>query len=226
MPPVAESSQVSCLTNSLEIFIPYQLNFLWIPPHLRTICAASVLHRRLARGAQPVRKHLFKHNLSPQVQIPRIVKFWSTHQHYFSLKMLEEEEVSDVHIDQNQNPLDEIFRVGVDHSGQYECRPSNSQPANISLVVLEGETFSQKLWLNPTFPPGELHAAMQSDAPRHLLLLSRIDPLFLFLLLLIQLPPLPLQSFSAFSFSPSCPLLRPSFPSSEISTTWETDLKK
>ena len=67
------------------------------------------------------------------------------HQHYFSFKMLEEEEVSDVHIDQNQNPLDEIFRVGVDHSGQYECRPSNSQPANISLVVLEGQTFSKTL---------------------------------------------------------------------------------
>ena len=30
-------------------------------------------------------------------------------------------------------------RVRVDHSGTYECRPSNSQPAGIQLNVLEGE---------------------------------------------------------------------------------------
>jgi len=72
-----------------------------------------------------------------------------------------------------------IQRAGARHSGRYECRPSNSPPSPVTLVVLEGE----------------LHAAMQSRAsslaPSTLPAPPPLPPSFLSLLHLPSLLSLP-----------------------------------
>ena len=112
------------------------------------ICAASVLQRRLARWAQTVWKHLFKHHLSPQVPI-----LWSLDICNFLLFC---SHTSTTDGGRDVLTRGKICRVAVHHSGQYQCRPSNSPPANVSLVVLEGDFYQTSTSLLCLCVPHEL----------------------------------------------------------------------